>query len=105
MGLPAVTQVSQFGTRGALENPSDKTAEMVDTEIRAWLDTAYKDAVKLLTKNRATVERLAQELLERETLTGEEIQEIVSGKKQGAKKTTKKAPTKKETKSNAKKSN
>lgn len=105
VGLPAVTQVSQFGTRGALENPSDKTAEMVDAEIRAWLDAAYKDAVKLLTKNRATVERLAQELLERETLTGEEIQEIVSGKKQGAKKTTKKAPTKKETKSNAKKSN
>ena len=80
VGLPAINQVGTFGTRGALENASEKTAELVDNEIRAWLDTAHKDATRLLTKNRATVEKLANALLDKETLTGAEIREIVFGK-------------------------
>lgn len=91
VGLPAVTQVGTFGVRGALENASDKTAELVDAEIRSWLDAAHADATKLLTKNKKTVEKLATELLARETLTGAEIREIVFGnKKTTAKKTSKK---------------
>ena len=80
VGLPAINQVGTFGTRGALENASEKTAELVDNEIRAWLDAAHKDATSLLTKNRATVEKLANALLDKETLTGAEIREIVFGK-------------------------
>ncbi len=80
IGLAAVNQVAAFGTRGPLENASDKTAEMVDAEIRDWLDRAHADAVKLLTKNKKTVSKLAEELLRRETLTGDEIKEIVMGK-------------------------
>ena len=79
VGLPAIKQVSNFGVRGALENASEKTAELVDAETRAWLDTAHKDAVRLLTKNKQTVTTLAQELLKHETLTGEEIKKIISG--------------------------
>lgn len=90
VGLPAINQVGTFGIRGALENASEKTAELVDTEIRAWLDAAHADASKHLTKNKKTVEKLANELLSRETLTGAEIREIVFGKskKTGAKKST-----------------
>ncbi len=90
VGLPAINQVGTFGMRGALENASEKTAELVDTEIRAWLDAAHADASKHLTKNKKTVEKLANELLSRETLTGAEIREIVFGKskKTGAKKST-----------------
>ena len=96
LGLAAINQVSAIGTRGALENASEKTAEMVDAEIRSWLDTAHKDATKLLTKNRKTVEKLATELLNRETLTGDEIREIVFGdkKKASVKKTPKKTNAK-----------
>ncbi len=95
LGLAAINQVSALGARSALENASDKTAEMVDAEIRSWLDVAYKDATKLLTKNRKVVEKLANELLNRETLTGEEIREIVFGeKKSTVKKTTKKTNAK-----------
>lgn len=99
LGLAAIKQSTSFGTRGQLETASEQTAQMVDAEIRDWLDKAHKDAINILTKNKKTVERLAQELLKRETLTGEEIKEIVSGKK--AKKTN--SGTKKVAKTNAKK--
>ena len=81
IGMVAINQSSTFGQKAALENASQKTAEMVDNEIRNWLDVAYKDAKKLVSKNKATVEKIAQELLAKETLTGDEIREIVFGKK------------------------
>ena len=95
VGLAAINQVGTFGVRGALENASEKTAELVDNEIKAWLDAAHSDATKHLMKNKKTVEKLANALLEHETLTGEEIREIVFGKKQ---KTTKKTVKKNATK-------
>ncbi|MBQ8294082.1 MAG: ATP-dependent zinc metalloprotease FtsH [Alphaproteobacteria bacterium] len=90
VGLAAINQVGTFGTRGALENASEKTAEIVDAEIKAWLDAAHADATKILTKNKKMVEKLANELLARETLTGTEIREIVFGKKKETKKTVEK---------------
>ncbi len=100
VGLPAINQVGTFGTRGALENASEKTAEQVDAEIRSWLDVAHNDAIKILTKNKKMVEKLANELLERETLTGDEIREIVYGK---SKKTTAKKTSPKKTNAKTKK--
>lgn len=88
IGMVAVNQVQSFGHRVPLESASEKTAELVDTEIKAWTDKAYADALKIISKNKATVKKLAEELLKRETLTGEEIKEIVSGKKKIAKKKT-----------------
>ena len=93
IGLAAINQVNSLGTRSALENASEKTAEMVDDEVRAWLDSAHADATRLLSKNKETVRKLAEELLAKETLTGDEIKEIVFGKK-GAKKTTAKKTVK-----------
>ena len=78
IGLVAINQVQSFGTRVPLETASEKTAEMVDAEIKAWIDAAHNDAIRILTKNKATVKKLAEELLKRETLTGEEIKKIVS---------------------------
>lgn len=98
IGLSAINQASTFGGRSALENASEKTAEMVDAEIKDWLDTAHRDATRLLTKNKKTVERLADELLRRETLTGDEIKEIVFGKKKTTTKSTAKRTKKKDDK-------
>ena len=90
IGLAAINQVNNFGNRTALENASEKTAELVDAEVRAWLDDAHANAAKILAKNKDTVRKLAEELLARETLTGEEIKEIVHGKATtSARKTTK----------------
>jgi len=81
IGLVAINQVQSFGTRVPLETASEKTAEMVDAEIKAWIDAAHNDAIRILTKNKAMVKKLAEELLKRETLTGEEIKKIVSPQK------------------------
>ncbi len=88
IGMVAVNQVQSFGHKVPLESASEKTAEIVDAEIKSWTDRAYADALKIITKNKATVKKLAEELLKRETLTGDEIKEIVSGKKKTAKKKT-----------------
>lgn len=100
IGLVAVNQANTFGQRIALENASEKTAELVDNEIRVWLDTAHKDAKSILTKGKATVDKLAKALLDKETLSGEEIKEIVFGKKATVRKTMAKPKSKK---SNARK--
>ena len=52
-----------------------------------------------MSKNKSTVEKIAKALLDKETLSGEEIREIVLGKKA----TVKKKTTKIVKKSNAKK--
>ena len=89
--LAAINQVNTLGTRSALENASEKTAQIVDAEVKEWLDAAHADATRLLSKNKDTVQKLAEELLARETLTGDEIRKIVNGKapaKKSAKKST-----------------
>ena len=85
VGMVAINQAQSFGNRVPLENASEKTAEMVDAEIKSWLDAAYADATKILNKNKTKVIELAEELLKRETLTGEEIMKIVAGKKSSTK--------------------
>ncbi|MDL2295627.1 ATP-dependent zinc metalloprotease FtsH [Lachnospiraceae bacterium OttesenSCG-928-E19] len=85
IGTVAVNQVGSFNSRNSLENASEKTAELVDAEVKSWMDAAHRDATNILSKNKKTVEKLATELLKRETLTGEEIAEIVLGKKEAAK--------------------
>ncbi|MCQ2568068.1 MAG: ATP-dependent zinc metalloprotease FtsH [Alphaproteobacteria bacterium] len=95
IGMVAINQANTFGQRIAIENASEKTAEAVDGEIKTWLDNAYKDAKNLITKNKARVEKLAKALLDKETLSGEEIREIISDKKVVAKKTSKKSNAKK----------
>jgi len=106
VGLVAINQVQSFGNRVPLESASEKTAEIVDAEIKSWLDKAYAEAVKMLTKNKAVVDKLANELLARETLTGDEIKEIIEGKKKVEKPAVKKASSKKSmTKKSVKKTN
>lgn len=95
IGMVAINQANTFGQKIALESASEKTAEAVDAEIRSWLDAAYKDAKNLVSKNKATVEKIAKNLLDKETLSADEIREIISGKKTTVKKAVKKSNAKK----------
>jgi len=61
------------------KNMADTTASIIDDETRRLVDEAYQDATKILKKNANQLERLAQGLLEYETLNGDEIKIIVDG--------------------------
>lgn len=56
---------------------SDSTAKVVDEEVRAIVDTAFEDTEKLLREKLDDLHALAAALLEFETLTGEEIKQLL----------------------------
>ncbi len=62
------------------QNVSEETARKIDTEIRRLVEAGLDDARRILTEHRADLEKLAQGLLEYETLSGEEIRGLLAGK-------------------------
>ena len=48
--------------------------------MKRFIDEGYDRAYKILSENEEEFERLAQGLLEYETLTGEEIKRVIAGK-------------------------
>jgi cell division protease FtsH len=62
------------------KNFSDQTAKLIDQEVKTLVMDGYTRATELLTKNRDVLEAMAQALLERETLDGKEIKELIAGK-------------------------
>jgi cell division protease FtsH len=63
------------------KNVSEATAREIDNEVRAFIDHAYAEAKRILTERREDLERLAKGLLEYETLSGDEIQQVLRGEK------------------------
>ncbi|HSV22141.1 MAG TPA: ATP-dependent zinc metalloprotease FtsH [Xanthobacteraceae bacterium] len=62
-------------------NMSEETAEAIDSEIRSLIENAEKTARRILTEKREDFETLAQALLEFETLSGEEIKDLLAGRR------------------------
>jgi len=60
------------------KNYSEATAVEIDTEIRMIVDTSYQRAITLLTDNIANLHNLSETLIEKENLTGAEVDEIIS---------------------------
>lgn len=56
---------------------SQQTEQMVDEEVRTLLQRQYNYAMKLLVDNKPMLDQLAKELLEKETLSGEEINKLL----------------------------
>ncbi|MEM7046165.1 MAG: ATP-dependent zinc metalloprotease FtsH [Pseudomonadota bacterium] len=63
------------------KNISDATAQKVDAEIRHIVDTAYERAQTTLTKHKKQLKLVAEALLEFETLSGDDIRDLIKGKK------------------------
>jgi cell division protease FtsH len=57
---------------------SESTAVEIDKEVRRILDKAYKTAHEIITTNRTSLDRIARKLLERETLDGWEVNQIIT---------------------------
>ena len=60
---------------------SEKTAQLVDSEVKKVIDDAFSRAVQTLTEHRALLDSVAAMLLERETLTREDFEILVRGEK------------------------
>jgi cell division protease FtsH len=57
-----------------IANYSDTTAELIDAAVRDTISSAHRRVFELLRSNRATLERSAQDLLEKETLTAADLE-------------------------------
>ena len=62
------------------EDYSENTAQKIDEEVRSIVERQYQVCRQVLTGNRDKLDRLAEALLERETLDSEEIKAAVDGR-------------------------
>ena len=62
------------------KNMSEDTARLVDAEIKRLLTDAHAEATRILQQYNQELETLAQALMEYETLSGEEIRDVIAGK-------------------------
>ncbi|HYS49242.1 MAG TPA: ATP-dependent zinc metalloprotease FtsH [Xanthobacteraceae bacterium] len=62
------------------QNISEATVQKIDGEIKRLVEAGYAEAQHILTEKRADLEVLAKGLLEYETLSGEEIKDLLDGK-------------------------
>src|SRR3954451_12607023 len=63
------------------QNISEETSRKIDAEIRRLVEAGYADANRILDEKRAELETLARGLLEFETLSGDEIKDLLVGKR------------------------
>ena len=68
----------QMGRQQAI---SGDTAKKIDAEVRRLVEEGYNDAKRILTEKAEEHKRLAEALLEYESLTGEEISAVMRGEK------------------------
>ena len=74
MGL--ATQQSQYLDGRAVLNCGDDTATEVDHEVMELLHRSYEEAKRMLSENREALDKIAEFLIERETITGKEFMKI-----------------------------
>ena len=72
VGLMYETDVHKLGP---------ETRRLVDSEIRKLLDTSFKRTMRLMSDNKKQLITLATALRDYETLSGEELKGLISGKK------------------------
>ena len=62
------------------KNYGEDTAKLIDNEVRRFVDEAYVEATNLLSGNREALEAISKALLDRETITGADIDLLMEGK-------------------------
>ena len=74
MGLESVE--NQYLSGNTVMNCADATAASVDEEVMRILKESYEEALRLLRENREVMDKLAEFLIEKETITGKEFMHI-----------------------------
>ena len=65
---------------GRQQNVSEATAQKIDAEVRRFVEAGHVEARRILKEHADDLEALAQGLLEYETLSGDEIKDLLLGK-------------------------
>ena len=82
LGLMAAASVhNQYLSGGAQMECSEETAALVDKAVKRILDESYAGAKSVLAENRALLDEIAEYLLLKETITGEELMAFVNAAK------------------------
>ena len=80
-GMMALASVrNQYLDGGYGMDCAQETFAGVDGEIRAIIDRCHADAIQILQENREMLDKIAAYLLEKETITGQEMMCIIEGK-------------------------
>jgi ATP-dependent Zn protease len=66
-----------YGGHSGEEHASDETRNKIDAEVKKLTDASYKRAKELLTRYSKQHKLLANTLLEYETLTGDEVRDLI----------------------------
>ncbi len=74
IGLATVE--SKYLSGEATLNCAESTAALVDEEVMKILAESYEEAKRLLTENREVLDKIAEHLIEKETITGKEFMKI-----------------------------
>jgi cell division protease FtsH len=61
------------------QNVSEDTAKIIDAEVKRLTQAGYEEAKRIMTEKLEDLHTLAKALLEYETLTGEEIKNVLKG--------------------------
>ena len=86
-GMSELLGFQHFGTREEVlflgrevnksNEISEETARKIDSEIKRILDECYQQALDVLTHNRETLDLLTNLLIERETLDGRDVDDVL----------------------------
>lgn len=77
---PIMLDGTQEGDMFQRKYYSEQTGKEVDDEIRKIINETYQAAIKILRDNRDKLEKVTQVLLEKETIMGDEFEQIMLGK-------------------------
>lgn len=66
---------------GEYKNYSEEVAALIDKEVEKFVKKAEETARKILIKRRASLEKLAKRLIEKETIEREELESLIGSKK------------------------
>ena len=77
LGFQAFFTSKYYGDES--DKVSQRTSEIIDKEVEALVKRLYEEVKVTLLENKEKLERIANKLLEKETLTGEEVKQLYDG--------------------------
>ncbi|WP_257285142.1 ATP-dependent zinc metalloprotease FtsH [Endozoicomonas sp. SESOKO1] len=69
-----------YGSGGSRMNVSGETAKLIDEEVRRVVDECYSRANQILVDNRDKLDKMAEALIQYETIDSDQIDDIMTGR-------------------------